>query len=72
MKYVEDNYPMDMKLTKNDIMNDLSSVVQRIGAGMNFQFPEEQVILKLINHSLGVKSQWKKEPKAPEIQYLLA
>ncbi|WP_026668315.1 CRISPR-associated protein Csn2-St [Butyrivibrio sp. AE2005] len=71
VEYVGSSYPINKKLRKEEIMDLLPEIVQQIGNKDAIDEVENQVILKLINSSMGFRYKWRKEPKDAEIRYLM-
>lgn len=69
--YIDSSYPINKKLRKEEIMFLLPEIVQQIGNRDAIDEIENQVILKLINSSIGFHYKWRKEPKDAEIRYLM-
>ncbi len=69
--YIDSSYPINKKLRKEEIMFLLPEIVQQIGNRDAIDEIENQVILKLINSSIGFHYKWRKEPKDAEIKYLM-
>ncbi len=69
--YLEMNYPIESGWDDDELYMILKSIGQLIGCQDALVQPQKQVILKLINKTIGIKNIWEKEPKSPEIQCLL-
>lgn len=68
--FLYDNYPMEITFCDDEILYCLSRISQNIGHELSIQSISEQVIIKLINKTLGIYDGWEKEPKSAEIHCL--
>ena len=71
MAYIDSSYPINKKHGKEKIMELLQEIVQQIGNEDAIDDVENQVVLKLINTSMGVHNKWRKVPIDAEIKYLM-
>ncbi len=71
LSFVMDNYPSEKEWKEEELNDAIRSTVHSIGVNNSVVQPQYDVILKLINESLGIKNMWDKMPTMPEIQYLI-
>ncbi len=71
LDFIRVNYPVEREVTIVQLADVVRNIGQEIGVKSTLLEVHELIILKLLNESLGVKSKWVNEPKAPEIQCLI-
>ncbi len=69
--FVKDNYPLDYKCDNDNLTKVLCEIVQNIGKEKSLLSIESQIILKMINDSMGLKSKWEKYPNNPELEFMI-
>ena len=72
VEYIGSSYPINKKFDNENIIELLPRIIQQIGKKDAINDLENQVVLKLINDSMGVHNKWRKVPKDAEIKYLMA
>ncbi len=69
-KFINENYPISFSFSNNDLANILCSIIQYIGMNESAIPLESQIILKMINDSMGIKSKWLRAHKNPELEFM--
>lgn len=69
--FIKDNYPIERKWEKQDILESLEKIAHLISCSNAVPQPKDEILLKMINESLGLKSCWTESLKVPEMNYLL-
>ena len=72
LEYIVSFYPVNKSIDNKELEAILPTIVQQIGKRKTMNDVENQVVLKLINDSMGFHDKWKKAPKDAEIKYLMA
>ncbi len=70
-KYVNDNYPMNTYFLSEELSKYLYDIVQYISMNEALVPLESQIILKLINGSLGKNNKWERIPRKPELEFMI-
>ena len=70
LQYIQDNYPYNKKISKEQLENDLKKIIHRIGQKQFLYNVEENVICKLINQSMMLHEKWKDTENTAEIAFL--
>ena len=70
VNYLENNYPRNKVLSKEQVQADFIKIIQKIGKKENLFTIEENVVCKLINQSLLIYDKWIEEENSLEIAFL--
>ena len=71
-KFIIDNYPAFDNSLGIELSEFLYDIIQFIGM-KNATIPfESQIILKMLNESIGIKNKWQGIPKKPELEFMLS
>ena len=69
-KFVKDNYPYEKNLSREQLPQVLTRIIQKIGQQEYLYSVEESVICKMINQSLLLYDKWQDSEKTSEIAFL--
>lgn len=69
--FIKNNYPIEINWEEPDVYESLEEIAHLICRSNGITQPQNEVILKMINESMGIKIGWKEQPKIPEMRYLL-
>ena len=69
-KFVKDNYPYEKNLSREQLPQVLTRIIQKIGQQEYLYSVEERVICKMINQSLLLYDKWQDSEKTSEIAFL--
>lgn len=72
LKAINDNYPCNKNLKKEQLSNVMGEIIQRIGKQSYLTSVEDEVICKIFNKSLMLNDRWDKNEKSLEIGFLKA